>query len=105
MAHGFKQVAADVSLIRLVQRECERAAIPTLQRFIRAKALADKCRAVSCYSPSDSGAPQATGVEGTGLGVGGELDALLDELALVIQHTESYDRCVRTYACGCRRRR
>lgn len=109
VAHGFKQVAADQSLLRLVHREAEQVAIPLLRRFISARRLADKCRVASMGPPplpssststaagGSSGAASPTGLSNSsssqqgGLNLG-ELDELLDELALVIQQTESYDR-------------
>ena len=97
MAHGFKQVDADVSLIRLVQKECERAAIPILRRFIKARSLAEKCRLLASGSPP----PQSAGAGGPPTNISPELDGLMDELALVIQHTESYDRLVVSKARQC----
>ena len=120
VAHGFRAVAADASLIRLVQRECERAAVPVIRRFIREKGLEEKCRwaAGATAAMDDAGVVLVGGADGSGLGgeglgeedggyIGdemdplagmlptGELDGLMDEVALVIQHTESYDRFVR----------
>jgi hypothetical protein len=106
VAHGFKQVDADVSLIRLVQRECEDAAIPVIRRFIKARGLKEKCRVVASASPMGGREEEEGEEEGEGRREGGregllpsgDLDGLMDELALVIQHTESYDRFVRYLA-------
>ena len=48
------QVEADVSLIRLVQRECEDAAIPIIRKFIKARGLREKCRVVERRSANAS---------------------------------------------------
>ncbi|TFJ85210.1 hypothetical protein NSK_003633 [Nannochloropsis salina CCMP1776] len=115
VSHGFKQVDADVSLIRLVQRECEDAAIPVIRRFLEDKGVAEKCRAVAEASRGDDGldggafharkegghrrrGAQASGGEGEEALPIGEMDGLMDALALVIQHTESYDRFLRHVA-------
>ncbi len=106
VTHGFKQVNADVSLIRLVQRECEDVAIPVIKRFIKARGLKGKCRIVANASPmggreggeeEEEGGTKREGGKG-GLLLSGDVDGLMDELALVIQHTESYDRFVRYLA-------
>lgn len=113
VAHGFKQVNADVSLIRLVQRECEDAAIPVIKGLIKARGLTGKCRMVANASPGgirgggedeEDGGARREEARGESL-MSGDLDALMDELALVIQHTESYDRFVRYLAAEAKKTR
>lgn len=103
-AAGLAPCLGDVALVRVVTRECGDRAATVLEKHLREKAVASWA---------------AEGVEGWGVGLAGggggggdaggtaegnaaaaaevlgKADALLEELAVLTQHTESYDRFVK----------
>eukprot|EP00903_Cladosiphon_okamuranus_P008470 g8137.t1 len=98
-AAGLAPCLGDVALVRVITKECGDRAATVLEKHLQEKAVASWA---------------AEGVEGWGVGLGagdaagtaegnaaaaaevlGKADALLEELAVLTQHTESYDRFVK----------
>ncbi|CAM9734501.1 unnamed protein product, partial [Ascophyllum nodosum] len=102
-AAGLAPCLGDVALVRVVTRECGDRAAAVLEKHLRDKNVAAwVARGVSSWSEggaggSGGGASGGEALEGTVATAKalGQADALLDELALLTQHTESYDRFVR----------
>lgn len=103
-ADGLAPCLGDVALVRVVTRECGDRAATVLEKHLREKSVASWAAAgAERWGGALAGAGGGGGSEGGG-GEGGQAatakalgqaDALLDELALLTQHTESYDRFVR----------
>lgn len=93
-AAGLAPCLGDVALVRVVTKECGDRAAAVLERHLREKNVATwAARGVSSLTEGVIG----EGAEGSAATAKmlGQVDALLDELALMTQHTESYDRFVR----------
>lgn len=93
-AAGLAPCLGDVALVRVVTKECGDRAAAVLERHLREKNVATwAARGVSSSTEGVTG-EGAEGAAATAKMLG-QVDALLDELALMTQHTESYDRFVR----------
>lgn len=96
-AAGLAPCLGDVALVRVVTKECGDRAATVLEKHLREKSVT----AWAAGGVEGWGGGSVSG-DGGGGGVAmataqalGKADALLDELALLTQHTESYDRFVR----------
>ncbi|CAN0300466.1 unnamed protein product [Pylaiella littoralis] len=119
-AAGLAPCLGDVALVRVVTRECGDRAATVLEKHLREKSVASWAAegaegwGVSLAGVGGSGGGGAGGGGGDHLGGGagvgggdgrsaaaaaaevlGKADALLEELAVLTQHTESYDRFVK----------
>ncbi|CAB1096950.1 unnamed protein product [Ectocarpus sp. CCAP 1310/34] len=83
-AAGLAPCLGDVALVRVVTRECGDRAATVLEKHLREHSVA------SWAADGVEGAAAAAAAE-----VLGKADALLEELAVLTQHTESYDRFVK----------
>lgn len=101
-AAGLAPCLGDVALVRVVTRECGDRAATVLERHLREKAVASwAAKGAEAWGIGEAGGSGGGGGDGGTEGAAatakalGQADALLDELALLTQHTESYDRFVR----------
>lgn len=106
-AAGLAPCLGDVALVRVVTRECGDRAATVLEKHLREQSVAswaaDGVEGWGVAGAAGVGGA-AGGTEGGGGGsaaaaaaaeVLGKADALLEELAVLTQHTESYDRFVK----------
>lgn len=101
-AAGLAPCLGDVALVRVVTRECGDRAATVLERHLREKSVASwAAKGAEAWGVGEAGGSGGGGGDGGAEGAAatakalGQADALLDELALLTQHTESYDRFVR----------
>ncbi|CAM9553465.1 unnamed protein product, partial [Laminaria digitata] len=113
-AAGLAPCLGDVALVRVVTKECGDRAATVLETFLREKSVASWASAELGRWGDQDGAGGGGGGGGGGMGDGGaeaggvggavggagaealgQADAVLEELAVLTQHTESYDRFVR----------
>lgn len=109
-AAGLAPCLGDVALVRVVTRECGDRAATVLEKHLREQSVASwVADGVEGWGVAGAagGGGAAGGTEGGGGGGGGsaaaaaaaevlgKADALLEELAVLTQHTESYDRFVK----------
>ncbi|CBJ31353.1 conserved unknown protein [Ectocarpus siliculosus] len=109
-AAGLAPCLGDVALVRVVTRECGDRAATVLEKHLREQSVASwAADGVEGWGVAGAagGGGAAGGTEGGGGGGGGsaaaaaaaevlgKADALLEELAVLTQHTESYDRFVK----------
>lgn len=107
-AAGLAPCLGDVALVRVVTKECGDRAATVLEKFLQEKSVAswaspelgrwgDQDGAGGGGSGGGGGGGDGGGEAGAGAGAEAlrQADALLEELAVLTQHTESYDRFVR----------
>lgn len=113
-AAGLAPCLGDVALVRVVTRECGDRAATVLEKHLREKSVASwAAEGVEGWGVGLAGGGGGGGGGGDHLGGGvdggvegsaaaaaaaevlGKADALLEELAVLTQHTESYDRFVK----------
>lgn len=102
-AAGLAPCLGDVALVRVVTRECGDRAAAVLEKHLREKAVASwAAEGVEGWGVGLAGGDAGTGGGAADGGAAaaaaevlGKADALLEELAVLTQHTESYDRFVK----------
>lgn len=100
-AAGLAPCLGDVALVRVVTKECGDRAATVLEKHLREKSVASWAAegvegwGVALAGGGGDGSGSDGGAAAAAAEVLGKADALLEELAVLTQHTESYDRFVK----------